>query len=130
MSSWVYLEYGSLGLYFDTPAVSSTHLLVLLAIHNILKTCLRHFFIQTQFSDSLYHFQYFHVYLAIHLAAAIVGSQLLHCHVCRRTGVDVKAGKNIRRDSYGFERFSDYWTSPGEMRYSVFVVYIYICIVC
>jgi len=27
----------------------------------------------------------------------------------------VKAGKIIRRDSYGFERFSDYWTSPGEI---------------
>jgi len=73
MSSWVYLEYGNLMLnlvlipspdrpisfsvyvdsmlptltdaseLFVTPAVSSTHSLVLLAVHDTLKICLRHF---------------------------------------------------------------------------------------
>ena len=34
---------------------------------------------------------------------------------CRRTGVDVKAGKTIRKDDQGFEVFDDYWTESGRM---------------
>ena len=29
---------------------------------------------------------------------------------CSRTGVDVRAGKVIRKDSHGFENFSDFFT--------------------
>ena len=31
----------------------------------------------------------------------------------RRTGLDVKAGKNIRKDDKGLENFVDYWTDSG-----------------
>jgi len=48
----------------------------------------------------------------------------------RRTGVDVKAGKTIRRDSYGFERFSDYFSSPGKISYIVCVSHMFIVTVC
>lgn len=37
---------------------------------------------------------------------------LTNPNIGRRTGLDVKAGKNIRRDEDGMEVFDDYWTDP------------------
>ncbi|XP_076353417.1 uncharacterized protein LOC143248689 [Tachypleus tridentatus] len=37
---------------------------------------------------------------------------LTNPNIGRRTGLDIKAGKNIRRDEDGMEVFDDYWTDP------------------
>lgn len=33
----------------------------------------------------------------------------------RRTGLDIKAGKNIRKRPDGFEVFEDYWSESGNL---------------
>lgn len=35
-------------------------------------------------------------------------------NIGRRTGIDIKAGKNIRKDEEGFELFDDYWTESED----------------